>query len=613
MTDDTDDGQGSGGQSSVLSGTRVTDLARVLAAVAAAQDAEAVAAAVTMQALAVLNADVASLSLLDPVEGVLRVVGAAGPGVTGAVGSQTIALGDVNAVAEAARTARTVSASTLEEIRRRWPSSFASSDGERSLVAVPLVSAAACVGVLALSFPSEQVLTEADLDYLTAVADTCALAIERGRAVEAAIDAATRLAFLADASAALASSLDYEVTLAVVADLAVPKLADWCAIDVLEDGRLRRVAISHLDPEKIELVGQLAEEFPTDMDAPSGAPAVARTGESELIEFIDAALLDRIGVEGRLRQVVEDLELTSALTVALRSRDRTLGVLSFVYAESGRRYRPEDIALAEDLARRAAVAIDNSQLHTETIHASLELQRAIRPTRPASESIYLVGGHYRPAGRAEVGGDFYDAIELPDGRLVVVVADVMGRGVSAAAWMTQLRAAIRAYVAVDPDPRWVCERLDRLLELYGPDDQIFTLCYALISPAGEAHLVSAGHLPPVVVDTSGRAGLLGIVCDPPFGVGPRSRTATTVHLEPDSVLVLYTDGLVERRGESIDDGIARLLEHAPSLATDVSDRTATALADRLRSAGHDDDITVLAVRRRPHPDDAADHGPDMGI
>jgi serine phosphatase RsbU (regulator of sigma subunit) len=598
MTDDTDDLQGSGGPSSVLSGTQVTDLARVLAAVAAAEDAEAVAAAATTQALAVLHADVASLSLLDPVEGVLRVVGAAGLGVTGADGSQTMALEEVNAVAEAARTARTVSASTLEEIRRRWPSTFSSIEGQRSLVAVPLISGGACVGVLALSFPTEQVLTEADLGYLTAVADTCALAIERGRAVEAAIDAATRLAFLADASAALASSLDYEVTLTVVADLAVPKLADWCTIDLLEDGRLRRVAISHLDPQKIELVGRLAQEFPTDMEASSGAPAVARTGVSELVEFIDAALLDRLGVEGRLRQVVEDLELTSALTVALRSRDRTLGVLSFVYAESRRRYRPEDVALAEDLARRAAVAIDNSQLHTETIHASLELQRAIKPTRPASGSIYLVGGHYRPAGRAEVGGDFYEAIELADGRLVVLVADVMGRGVSAAAWMTQLRSAIRAYVAVDPDPQWVCERLDRLLELYGHDGQIFTLCYALISPAGEALLVSAGHLPPVVVDASGGASLLEMVCHPPFGVGPRCRTATTVQLEPDGVLVLYSDGLVERRGESIDDGIARLLAHAPSLASDVSDRTVTALADRLRADGHDDDITVLAVRRR---------------
>ncbi|MGH9089598.1 MAG: SpoIIE family protein phosphatase [Acidimicrobiales bacterium] len=579
-------------------GSQLRDLARVLAAVATAGGTDEIASVATGRTLVALGADAASLCIVDQVDGQLRVAGTAGIGEEGLGGWPTIAPEKQNAVAEAARTASVVTAASSEEIRRRWPDRFESSERERSVAAVPLLAAGRHLGVLALSFPSRVELSGDDREYLRAVADTCALALERARATEAAIDAATRLAFLADASAALSSSLDYESTLRVVADLAVPKLADWCAIDLLEDGRLRRVAISHLDPVKLDLAAELQERFPTDMNAPSGAPAVARTGQSELIVSVDDELLDRLGVDDELRRVVRQLQLHSALTVALKARDRTLGILAFVYAESRRHYRADDVTLAEDLARRAAVAIDNSQLYTETLQVALQLQHAVQPAGFPELTRFEVGVHYSPAGRTQVGGDFYDAIELPDGRLVVLVGDVMGRGVTAAAWMARLRSAVRAFVAVDPDARSVCRRLDRLFELDSPDGQIFTMVYAVLDPDGTATIVTAGHLPPIVVDAHGNTRIVELPRHPPFGVGARDRPAAVVQLAAGDVVLLYTDGLVERRGEDIDDGIARLVDLAATVGGEVSDRSVTELADRLRSAGHDDDVTVLAARQR---------------
>jgi serine phosphatase RsbU (regulator of sigma subunit) len=433
--------------------------------------------------------------------------------------------------------------------------------------------------------------------------------MDRLTATEAASAAATRLEFLAEASATLARSLDYEDTLRRVARLAIPTLADWCSIEVIEDGRLRPVAIRHTDPDKVALAQRLRDTFPPSLDDQTGAGAVARTGVTELIEKVDAEMLDALALEPQLRQMVDDLSLSSALTVALRARGRTLGVLSLVFAESGRRYTPDDLTFAEDLGRRAAVAIDNALLHTETSNAALELQRAVLPESFADSSSWQVAVHYQPAGRAHlVGGDFYDALTLPDGRLVALVGDVMGRGVAAAAAMAQIRSAVRAYLIEDPDPGEVVARLDRMFEVLD-SEQLVTMMYALVAAdATSASVVCAGHLPPVVVGGDGRSRLLPVPSTPPLGVGVTPRPPAVVALDPGDVVLAYTDGLVERRGEDIDVGVARLVAEAGCLAGGASNHALASLAQRLGHTGHDDDITVLAFRSAPRR--AADELPE---
>jgi PAS domain S-box-containing protein len=177
--------------------------------------------------------------------------------------------------------------------------------------------------------------------------------------------------YLSEANSVLASSLDYETTLGSVARLVVPQLADWCGVSILEpDGTLRQLAVAHVDPAKVELARELNRRYPPDPNAPVGAPNVVRTGRSELLAEIPDELLVAVTVDADHLRIARELGLRSAMTVPLAARGRTLGVISFVSAESGRRYGPDDLALAEELGRRAGLAVDNARLYREAEHAN---------------------------------------------------------------------------------------------------------------------------------------------------------------------------------------------------------------------------------------------------
>jgi len=174
------------------------------------------------------------------------------------------------------------------------------------------------------------------------------------------------LAFLAEASELLGSSLDYEATLIRLVELAVPRISDWCALDILDpDGEVRRLAVAHVDPEKVALGHELYRRLPYDPDSPTGVPYVLRTGQSERLEVIDEEFLRAAIPDPELLQIFLDLGLRSSMAVPLIARGRTFGALTLVSAESGRRFTTGDLRLAEELARRAAVAIDNARLYRE--------------------------------------------------------------------------------------------------------------------------------------------------------------------------------------------------------------------------------------------------------
>jgi PAS domain S-box-containing protein len=189
-----------------------------------------------------------------------------------------------------------------------------------------------------------------------------------------AATAGERLNFLLRASELLAGSLDYEETLSQVASLAVPRIADWCSVDLIDDdGNIASVAVAHVDPDKVQLAKELRERYPPDPQAPTGTPAVIRTGESELLEEISDELLEAAVPEDQreLIQVVRELGLSSAMTVPLKARDRILGAMTFVTAESGQRYGPEDLRLAEELGRRAGTAIDTARRFSQQARATV--------------------------------------------------------------------------------------------------------------------------------------------------------------------------------------------------------------------------------------------------
>lgn len=578
-------------------GERLTRLARVTSELVLADDVDAVTKIVVSHGADASGATLASLTLVEG-DDKLRLAGLQG----GREGEEqqwaTYPLSLPTPVGDTVRTGERVILNGEAAIQDAYPDMATTlARGERSLICLPLNVTGRTIGAISLSFPGLRTWDKAELDFFEILADTCAQALDRIAAQQAAARQSAMLQFLADASTELASSLDYQVTLAKVARLAVPTFADWCAIDVVDDGRLRRVSVAHVDPAKVQLAQELAERYPPDPDAPNGAWNVMRTGQSELIPEITDEVLVASAVDEEQLQLARDLHLRSALTVPLIARGRVLGVISWVSAESERIYTAEDVSLAEDLAKRAAIAIDNAELHSETLAAAIHLQHAVLPDAMPVVPGWEVASHYSPAGRTEVGGDFYDAVPLTDGRMALFVGDVMGRGVAAAAAMAQMRAAVRAYTAIDPTPEVVMASLDAMFAQF-PTEQLVTLVYAVVDPARDLLLVgNAGHPPPVLLRADGTTEQLPPANGAPLAIVPQVREQIAVPFHVGDTVVAFTDGLIERRDEDIDAGQARVLHALPRLAQGDLSLALDAVVVGMRDPDRDDDVAALAARR----------------
>jgi PAS domain S-box-containing protein len=406
------------------------------------------------------------------------------------------------------------------------------------------------------------------------------------------------LTFLAEAGRALAGSLDPVETLNEIAQLAVPRLADWCAVQLASDaGGYENIAVAHVDPDKVRWALELQKRYPPDQDAPTGVPQVIRTGRSELYPEIDEALLRAGAKDAEHLDIIRRLQMSSAMVVPLRARERTLGAITFIFAESGRQYSTHELELAEELGRRAGLALDHARLYEHEHRTAETLQRALLPpTLPAIEG-HEIAARYLPGRRGDhVGGDWYDAFPLPDGRVGIAIGDIGGRGVTAAALMGQVRNGLRAYALRAPGPGAAMAELRALGELI--DDLVFaTLTYIVYDPrTGSGVLSSAGHLPALFVQSDGSTRFAEAARCPPLGAAPDSPTLEhDFILAPGATLVLYTDGLVESRTRSIDTGLQRLADVARTGAGDVQ-RLADDIVDAVPEQ-RQDDIAVLALRR----------------
>src|SRR4051794_24786515 len=408
-------------------------------------------------------------------------------------------------------------------------------------------------------------------------------------------------AFLDAASQALSASLDPVDTLDEVARLAVPRLADWCAVQLAPNmrGAYEQVAVAHVDPEKVRWARELQERYPPDPDAPTGAPEVIRSGRSELYPVIDAALLEAAALDDEQREIVRELQMNSVMVVPMTARGRTLGAITFVYAESGRQYTTRELELAEELGRRAGLALDHARLYTREHRAAETLQRALLPASLPDVPGHELAVRYLPSdARDHAGGDWYDAFALPGGRYGIVVGDVGGRGISAAATMGQIRNALRAYALKGAPPADVMDDLHRLVEASAGTITFATAIYVAFDPAtGEGELATAGHLPPLLVHTDGSTEYVQIPGCPPLGLsGAPACSATRFRLADGDTLWLYTDGLVESRRRPIDDGLSSLACAAGAARGDLEP-----IADALLATvpgTRADDVALLGFRRR---------------
>lgn len=251
--------------------------------------------------------------------------------------------------------------------------------GTQSMLAVALRFGGRVLGTLAFYYRDPHRFTKAETSAASLLANLAAAAVGTAELYEAQQRLAEDRKFVGDASELLGSSLEYETTLSNVAKLAVPAFADWCAIDMVqEDGSIGRLTVAHVDPAKVRRANELAEKYPPDSDAPYGVPNVIRTGHPELFtEIPDELLVEAAADAPELLEIMRELGLKSSMCVPLVVRDRVLGAVTFVSAESGRRYDEADLATAQDLARRAAIAVDNALLFREGEVARRQAQESL--------------------------------------------------------------------------------------------------------------------------------------------------------------------------------------------------------------------------------------------
>lgn len=576
---------------------RLQRLAEVSSELLAAESREAVAKVVTEHLTDAAEADIGSLSLLLD-EDTLELIGIRGVRDGVAAEWATYPLSGNNPAADACRNRAVVLAAGLEDIQARYPELEMAAPGERTLLSLPLLMGdGRSVGVLSLSFAGLREIDEAEMIFLRLLADTCATTIDRIDAQASAQDREAELTFLAETTADLIGDLDYEATLAAVAEAAVPWFADWCAIALAEDGHLRNIAVAHNHPELEDTVHQLLERYPASPEDEGGSYEVLRSGQSNLVPDVTDEVLALSAKDDEHLRLLRMLELRSGMSCPLKVRDRVFGVITWVAGEGGRRFSPDDLEFGEEIARRAAVAIDNAQLHSQVRDVALELQQAVLPaTLPQTEG-WGVAVRYLPAGRTDAGGDFYDMVPLDGDRLAMFVGDVMGRGVQATSVMAQMRAAMRTLVAIDPRPEAVMAGLDRVFETLHLD-QLVTTVYALADSAADLlEVVSAGHPEPLVVRTDGTIEALTQRSTLLLGVGGGERSVLRVELRPGDALLLYTDGLIERRGEDIDVGTARLVSALTSYRSEDLEDWLTRVVETTRDPTRDDDVAAMLLVR----------------
>ncbi len=419
--------------------------------------------------------------------------------------------------------------------------------------------------------------------------------------------------FLSRASEIFAQPLALAETLKAVASFTVPEIADWCQIDLrTDDGRIKTVAIAHVDPQKDGLAQQFVGRVHLNAQGEHGGPYTIRTGKSQLIEVVPPEIIKRVVGDDEESQIYLELGVHSTVAVPLLAEGETLGVLAVVYGSSLRQYANDDVAMLEELGRRAGLAIHKARLFEREHRAAESFQEASLPATLPSAPGLVLDAFYAP-GRAEaqVGGDWYDALRLVDGRVVVSIGDVAGSGLQAAVTMGNMRQIIRGIAQVHADPALMLDAADRALRLEHPDKFVTAFVGVFDPIMNTLTYASAGHPPPLLRRPDGSVVPLSETGLP---LGLRSNAentgSSTIGLAPGSCLLLYTDGLTEFDRTPMS-GERKLAELWSEGGNATHENPAKRIAERMiNGLGTRDDVAVLVLNiRRPFERDA--HGRDL--
>ncbi|WP_165977154.1 SpoIIE family protein phosphatase [Nonomuraea diastatica] len=452
----------------------------------------------------------------------------------------------------------------------------------------------------------------------------CAMTLDTSRS-----RARDQLVMLGEASIRIGSTLDVMKTAQELAELAVPRLADYVTVDVSEhvlpdDEPLRRMDATEVSVPVFHRAGaaSIHREFPESLwrrgevvFVPPSSPftAVLYSGRSHFEPVMDTSPSTWLDLDPDRAEVIHETGMHSLIIVPLQARGDIMGVAVFVRTENSAPFTKDDLNLAEMLVARAALSLDNARQYTRERTAALALQRDLLPRNLSGGGAVDLAWRYLPSDViGTVGGDWYDVIPLGDGRVALVVGDVTGHGINAAATMGRLRTAVRtlSYQGLPPDE--VLAFLDNMVVRLAEEDAGTgdapldttgaTCVYAVYDPVTRrCAMAGAGHPPPAIVHPSGEVRFARLPSGPPVGLGLGSYERVEVELTEGSLIALYTDGLVERRGADIDAGLRRLGATLAAPALPLDDLCARVIGTMVDDMPSEDDIALLIARTRTAP------------
>ncbi|MEU3302093.1 SpoIIE family protein phosphatase [Streptomyces sp. NPDC006678] len=447
-----------------------------------------------------------------------------------------------------------------------------------------------------------------------------------------------RLALVSEAGARIGTTLDVMHTAQELADFTVPLLADYVTVDLTEAVRLGEEPLERLGPmggrlPKFRRAG-MASIHPGTPESlwprgevvyvPPASPfiRVLSSGKSVLQPVLETAPGTWLDDDPARAAKIRELGMHSLMVVPVHARGALLGVAVFVRTDTPAPFDEADLLFAEELVARAALSLDNARRYTRERATALALQHSLLPRSVSGGAAADVVARYLPAdaeggegGVGRVGGDWYDVFPLPGGRVALVVGDVAGHGIGAAATMGRLRTAVRTLADLDLPPAELMTRLDRTVMHLGDEDTdtpgptlAATCLYAVYDPATRrCTMARAGHPPPAIVHPDGRVVFPEIPSGTPLGLGMLMYEAAELHLAEGSVIALYSDGLIEDRHQDIDSGMERIRTALAQPGLHLDDLCAAVIAT-LPTTTPPDDVTLLLARTRSRapasPDDA---------
>ena len=409
--------------------------------------------------------------------------------------------------------------------------------------------------------------------------------------------------FMSRASQLLASSMDYTETLEQVAHLAAPQLADWCAVDVLDDrGELDRVAVHHSDPAKLAVARELDRRYRSTLDDSRGVMQVIRSGEPLLVGDIPTDALAACARDSEHLAMLEAIAPRSVIIVPIAGPTRTLGAITLLSSESGRQLTSADVDLAVRLGRRAGTAVENARLFTARSQIAQTLQRALLPEALPEVPQVELAALYSAAGELnEVGGDFYDVFQFDAESWFLVIGDVCGKGAHAAALTALARHTLRAAASDGHTATGMLRTLNRAL-VREPGLTLCTVCLAkmtLASGCAQLTVTLAGHLPPLLI---GRRGGVTPIGRPGMILGAADSTKvaeTPATMDAGQTLLLYTDGVTEAgrsRGALGEDGLRAICRDAATASLADLLRKIEGAAQTRSGGVLRDDLALLVAR-----------------